>query len=96
MNLAIESIPFLDKLRCLTHVLNLVTKSILDENVSLQILNTVKKCRSLVCTFKHSNTLTEQLKTAMESKRNQAINMNPDDVEELPPVRKLKQDVPTR
>jgi hypothetical protein len=27
--LAIQSIPFLDKLRCFTHVLNLVTKNIL-------------------------------------------------------------------
>jgi len=68
-------LPYLDKLRCLTHLLNLVTKSILDENVSPNISDIVKKCRSLVCTFKHSNLLSEQLKKAMECSRNNAQEM---------------------
>jgi hypothetical protein len=51
INLAIQSIPFLDKLRCFTHVLNLVTKNILEENNDLKLLNIIKKYRSLVCTF---------------------------------------------
>jgi hypothetical protein len=71
-NLAIDILPYLDKLRCLTHVLNLLTKNILDKNVSPNISDIVKKCRSLVCTFKHSNLLSEQLKKAMECRRNNA------------------------
>ena len=47
INLAIQSIPFLDKLRCFT----LVTKNILEKNNDLKILKYIKKCRSLVCTF---------------------------------------------
>jgi hypothetical protein len=42
INLAIQSIPFFDKLPCFTHVLNLVTKNILEEYNDLKKLNTIK------------------------------------------------------
>ena len=66
--------------------------------MSLQIfLILSKKCRSLVCTLKHSNLLSEQLKKAMECRRNNAQEMQKNNSSsELPPIRKLKQDVPTR
>ena len=101
INLAVEMTPFLDKLRCLTHIMNLVTKSILNENCNIKILDIVKKCRSLVCTFKHSNFLSEQLKKVMKLNRNMAQSMHASDSEadktkDLPSVKTLKQDVPTR
>ena len=65
VNSAIDMISYLDKIRCITHVLNLVTKGILNENNSVKILDIVKNCLSLVCEFKHSNLLSEQLKTVM-------------------------------
>ena len=99
INLAMQITTFLDKLRCITHTMNTVTKAILDKNRSIPVLDIVKKCRNLVCTFKHSNFLTDQLKKAMEMKRNAAqellLNKQNDDID-LPPVRTLKQDVPTR
>ena len=97
VNLAVDLIPCIDKLRCLTHIMNLVTKKILNENGTVQILNIVKKCRNLVCVFKHSNFLCEQLKKVMEINRNAAKELQScSNDKELPPVRKLKQDVPTR
>ena len=95
INLAVDLTSCLDKLRCLTHTLNLVTKNVLNENGTLQIQDIVKKCRNLVCIFKHSNFLSEQLKKLMEINRNAAKELLSND-KELPPVRKLKQDVPTR
>ena len=71
INLAVELTSFLDKLRCITHTMNLVTKGILDKNSSVvRVLDIVKKCRNLVGTFKHSNFLSDQLKKGMELKRN--------------------------
>ena len=93
--------PYLDKLRCLTHTLNLVTKSILNENGFIKIQDIVKKCRSLVCTFKQSNFLSDRLKKVMKINRNMAQSLQireneSDKAVELPSVQKLKQDVPTR
>jgi hypothetical protein len=46
--------------------------------------------------YVHSNLLSEQLKNAMELKRNEMIELRGDDAFYLPAVRKVKQDVPTR
>jgi hypothetical protein len=75
--------------------MNLVTKDILNKNHSMKILDLVKKCRNLVCTFKHSNYLSDQLKKVIQLNRNAAANFE-NIYCELPPVRTLKQDVPTR
>ena len=97
INLAIQITSFLDKLKCITHILNLVTKGVLDKNGSVKILDLVKKCRNLVCTFKHSNFLSDQLKQVMELNRDAAMKINnTSNSDKLPPVRTLKQDVPTR
>jgi hypothetical protein len=66
INLAIEKTTFIDKLICITHIMNLVTKDILNKNHSIKILDLVKKCRNLVCTFQHSNYLSDQLKKVMQ------------------------------
>ena len=95
INLAIEKTTFIDKLNCITHIMNLVTKDILNKNHSIKILDLVKKCRNLVCTFKHSNYLSDQLKKVMQLNRNAAANLENVDCE-VPPVRTLKQEVPTR
>ena len=95
INLAIEKTTFIDKLICITHIMNLVTKDILNKNHSIKILDLVKKCRNLVCTFKHSNYLSDQLKKVIQLNRNAAANFE-NIYCELPPVRTLKQDVPTR
>jgi hypothetical protein len=41
-----------------------------------------------VCTFKHSNLLSEQLKKAMELKRNEMMELRGVDAFDLPPERK--------
>jgi hypothetical protein len=88
INLAVELTSFLDKLRCITHAMNLGTKGILDKKSSVvRVFDIVKKCRNLVGTFKHSNFLSDQLKKAMELKRNASQDTD------LPLVRTLKQDV---
>ena len=97
INLAIQITSFLDKLKCITHILNLVTKGILDKNGSVKILDLVKKCCKLVCTFKHSNFLSDQLKQVMEMNRDAVMKISNTHIsDKLPPVRTLKQDVPTR
>ena len=78
-----------------------MTKSILNENGFIKIQEIVKICRNLVCTFKRSNFLSDQLKKVMKINRNMAQSLQireneSDKAVELPSVQKLKQDVPTR
>ena len=78
-----------------------MTKSILNENGFIKIQEIVKICRNLVCTFKRSNFLSDQLKKVMKINRNMAQSLQTRDNEsdkavELPSVKTLKQDVPTR
>ena len=69
--------------------MNLVTKAILDKNGSVKVLDLVKKCRNLVCTFKHSNYLSDQLKKIMKINREAAREMTDSDLNDasLPSVR---------
>ena len=41
INLAMQITTFLDKLRCITHTMNTVTKAILDKNRSIPVLDIV-------------------------------------------------------
>ena len=94
INLAVDKTFFLEKLNCITHIMNLVTKGILNKNCSVKVSDLVKKCRNLVCTFKHSNYLSDQLKKVMQLNRNKAEKTDNND-KNLPSVATLKQDVPT-
>jgi hypothetical protein len=95
INLAVDKTSFLDKLNCITHIMNLVTKGILNNNTCVKVNDLVKKCRNLVGTFKHSNFLTDQLNKAMQQRRSAAERLENNN-KELPRVTTLKQDVPTR
>ncbi len=59
INLAIEKNYFIDKLNYIKHIMNLVTKDIMNKNHSIKILYLAKKCRNLVCTVGITTRLNE-------------------------------------
>jgi hypothetical protein len=76
-----DLMPQLIYVPCFCHVLNLIVKDVVFDDVS-SVSNLLSKCRRLVGAFRHSNVLSEKLKS-YQSKNNL-------------PVKKLKQEVVTR
>jgi hypothetical protein len=62
---AIQQSSKLEWVNCLAHLLNLVSKKVLEEPL---VSKFIQKCRKLVGTFKHSNTMSYKLKEKMKKK----------------------------
>ena len=84
VQLAITLMAFLSKFTCVTHMLNLVMKNMMEDRedpivgTSAQISDLLKKCRSLVGLFNHSTPLIAKLAATQQLNKQTKLKFDED------------------